>query len=78
MITNGRFQGQEGLVDLGPGIRHIAFDLEEDHAIYAIVFWHFHPTGHIHKDVDVQVARSPDLYEPLKASLCAKAKPVAH
>ena len=61
MVTDGDKSGADGsYVELGPGVQHCTIDLESNHVIYAIVFWHYHKQARVYHDVVVQVADDPD------------------
>jgi outer membrane lipoprotein-sorting protein len=60
-ITDGDKEGADGsFVELGPFPQSITIDLETEHNIYAIVFWHYHKEARVFFDVVVQVADDPD------------------
>jgi len=61
LINDGDKEAVEGTyVELNEGPQHITFDLEEKHAIYAIVVWHFHQSARVYEDVVVQISDDPD------------------
>ncbi|HUS72957.1 MAG TPA: hypothetical protein VMY06_07800 [Sedimentisphaerales bacterium] len=60
-ITDGDKEGVDGsFVELGPFPQHVTIDLEAEHNIYAILFWHYHKEAVVYFDVVVQVADDPD------------------
>ena len=64
MITDGDKEAGDGsFVELGPFTQHITIDLEKEHNIYALVFWHFHKQPRIYFDVIVQTSNDPDFIE---------------
>ena len=64
MITDGDKEACEGsFVELGPFTQHITIDLEKEHNIYALVFWHFHKQPRIYFDIIVQTSNDPDFIE---------------
>ena len=61
MITDGDKEAADGCyVELGPLKQSVTIDLEAEHDIYAIVFWHYHKQAVVYFDVVVQVADDPD------------------
>ena len=61
MTTDGDKEGADGsYVELAEGRQWITLDLEQKHAIYAVVLWHFHKQARVYRDVVVQVADDPD------------------
>lgn len=64
MITDGDKEASDGsFVELGPSRQSITIDLEAEHIIYAIVFWHWHQRGRVYRDVVVQVSNNPDFID---------------
>jgi Ca-activated chloride channel homolog len=60
-ITDGDKEAADGsLVELDPFLQYITIDLQQDHEIYAVLFWHYHKQARVYLDVIVQVARDPD------------------
>lgn len=60
-ITDGEKEANEGTyVEYGPGVQWVQLDLGKPHAIYAVVFWHFHQSARIYHDVIVQIADDKD------------------
>ena len=61
MIVDGDKEGTgSSVVELGPFEQWVVIDLEDEYELYAIVFWHFHNTPRVYKDVVVQVSNDPD------------------
>lgn len=61
LITDGDKEASEGsFVEFGPGQQYITVDLKGRYTIYAMVFWHFHQSARVYKDVLVQVSDDPD------------------
>ena len=61
MVTDGDKEAMDGsYVELGPFVQCVTIDLEAEHDIYAILFWHFHKQARVYFDVVVQVADDPD------------------
>ena len=61
MIVNGDKEGSDAsVVELGPFEQWVVIDLEDEYELYAVVFWHFHNTPRVYKDVVVQVSNDPD------------------
>jgi formylglycine-generating enzyme required for sulfatase activity len=59
MITDGRKE-TEPFVEWEPGLSHVTIDLEGQHAIHAIAFWHYHVVPRIYFDVIVQISKDPE------------------
>jgi len=60
-ITDGDKEGMDGnWVELMFGKQWVQIDLEETAEIYAIVFWHYHMSPCVYRDVVVQVSDDPD------------------
>lgn len=67
MITDGDKEAGDGsFVELGPFTQNITIDLEKEHNIYALVFWHFHKQPRIYFDTIVQTSNDPDFIEDVK------------
>ena len=61
MIVDGVKDATEGsVVELGPFEQWVVIDLEAEHELYAIVFWHFHRNARVYHDVVVQVSTDPE------------------
>ena len=61
MITDGDKEAADGsYVELGPFTQQITIDLEVDHDIYALLFWHYHKQARVYFDVVVQVSTDPE------------------
>ncbi len=61
MIVDGVKDAPEGrVVELGPFEQWVVIDLEAEHELYAIVFWHFHRNARVYHDVVVQVSTDPE------------------
>jgi hypothetical protein len=61
MITDGDREAADGsYVELGPFTQQITIDLEAEHDIYAMVFWHYHKQARVYFDVIVQVSNDPE------------------
>jgi hypothetical protein len=61
MIVDGdKDAAESSVVELGPFEQWIVIDLEQEYELYAIVFWHFHKTPRVYKDVVVQVSTDPE------------------
>ena len=61
MVTDGNKAGTDGsYVELKPGAQNVVIDLESQHAVYAILVWHFHKEPRVYSDVIVQLADDPD------------------
>jgi len=57
MVTDGDKRGSAACyVELGPHQQWVQIDLEEVHAIHAILLWHYHGEGRVYHDVVVQIA----------------------
>jgi len=60
-ITDGDKEASEGsYVELGPGVQWVQIDLKKRYRIFAILFWHYHGSARVYRDVVVQVADDPD------------------
>ena len=53
----------DNVVELPDGEQWIQVDLEEEHEIYAILFWQFFESERVYFDVVVQVSNDPDFEE---------------
>lgn len=63
-VTDGDKEGTEGsYVELGPSVQYVQIDLEDTHAVYAILVWHYHAQARAYHDVIVQVSDDPDFSE---------------
>jgi hypothetical protein len=61
MIVDGDKDAAEGsVVELGPFEQWVMIDLGAEYELYAIVFWHFHKTPRVYKDVVVQISSDPE------------------
>jgi len=60
MITDGKKEGPNARVELGPGKQWVQIDLQAEHEIHVIVFWHYFLVARVYHDVAVQVADDPD------------------
>ncbi|MEN8127430.1 MAG: discoidin domain-containing protein [Planctomycetota bacterium] len=61
MLVDGDKDATEGsVIELGPFKQWVMVDLEDEYELYAIVFWHFHKTARVYKDVVVQVSTDPE------------------
>ena len=61
MITDGDKEATDGsYVELGPGLKNITIDLQDEFYIYAICLWHYHKQPRIYFDVIVQTAQDQD------------------
>ena len=61
MITDGDKEAADGsYVELGLFTQQITIDLEADHDIYALLFWHYHKQARVYFDVVVQVSNDPE------------------
>ena len=61
MIVDGVKDATEGsVVELGPFEQWVVIDLEAEHELYTIVFWHFHRNARVYHDVVVQVSTDPE------------------
>ena len=61
MITDGDREAADGsYVELGPFTQQITIDLEAEHDIYAMLFWHYHKQARVYFDVIVQVSNDPE------------------
>ncbi len=64
MITDGdKEAADQSLVELDPFSQNVTVDLESEHEIFAILFWHYHKTARVYFDVVVQVSSDPDFVE---------------
>ena len=60
-ITDGDKEANEGsYVELGPGVQWVQIDLKQQHAIQAVVVWHYHSNARVYHDVVVQAADDAD------------------
>lgn len=61
MIVDGDKDATEGsVIELGPFKQWVVVDLEKEYELYAVVFWHFHKTPRVYKDVVVQISSDPE------------------
>jgi hypothetical protein len=61
LVTDGSKEGQEGaFVELGPGVQWVQVDLEKEHTIYGVLFWHRHDDPRVYRDVIVQISNDPE------------------
>ena len=61
MITDGDREAADGsYVELGPFTQQITIDLEAEHDIYALLFWHYHKQARVYFDVIAQVSNDPE------------------
>jgi hypothetical protein len=61
LVTDGGKEATDGsYVELGQGTQHVQIDLKAEHAIYAILVWHYHLEPRVYHDIVVQVADDPD------------------
>jgi hypothetical protein len=60
MVTDGRKEGGDALVELGPGRQWIQIDLERTAEVDAIAVWHYIPALRVYHDVVVQVCDDPE------------------
>jgi hypothetical protein len=61
MLTDGDKEATDGsYVELGPFKQTVTIDLQAEHEIYAILFWHYHKQPRVYFDVIAQVADDPD------------------
>jgi hypothetical protein len=61
MLVDGNKEAPAGnVIELGPFEQWVVIDLEDEYELYAIVFWHYHQTPRVYKDVVVQVSTDPD------------------
>lgn len=67
MITDDDKDGSEGsYVELGPGLQWVQIDLEKEHELHAVVFWHFHAQARVYHDVILQVADDADFVKNVR------------
>jgi hypothetical protein len=63
-ITDGdKHYQKNSLVILKEGLQWVQVDLEESHAIFAVVVWHFHEGSNVYFDVIVQLSDDPEFKE---------------
>jgi len=61
MITDGDKEATDGsYIELGPGLKSITIDLQNEYNIYAICVWHYHKQPRVYFDVIVQTAQDQD------------------
>ena len=66
-ITDGDKEGTDGsFVELVYGLQHVTIDLGSPNEIYAILFWHYHRSPRVYKDVIVQVADDEDFTQNVR------------
>jgi hypothetical protein len=66
-VTDGDKEATGGSqVELDPFTQSITIDLEQQHEIYAILFWHDHKQAQVYSDVVVQVSNDPDFIFDVK------------
>ena len=63
-LVDGDKEATDGsLIELDPFVQHVTVDLEAEHEIYAVVFWHYHKQARVYLDVIVQVSDSQDFID---------------
>jgi len=61
IITDGDQEADEGCyVEFGPKVQWVQVDLGAPHEVFAIVFWHYHSSARVYRDVVVQISGDPD------------------
>ena len=53
----------------GPDVHNLTIDLGKSYAIYALLPWHYHAEGRIHKDVSVRFSDDPEFKSGVKIIL---------
>ncbi len=63
-LVDGDKEATDGsLIELDPFTQQVTIDLEAEHEIYAVVFWHYHKQARVYLDVIVQVSDSQDFID---------------
>lgn len=60
-ITDGdKHYARTSLVEIPSGVQWVQVDLEKEHAVNAILLWHFHEGNRVYFDIVVQISNDPE------------------
>ena len=63
LVDGSKDYFRENLIEMGPGTHWVQVDIEKEHAVHAVVLWHFHEGQRVYFDVVIQVSNDPKFEE---------------